>query len=182
MGLEMQKRKTQTGHYRWSLVKKKKDMTSPDYRHADYLSPLIRTANLKKTVAKAVRILKQYDFDSVAFRGLSGALIAPILAVKLDKHLIAVRKSDKVCHSIHRVEGNAGSQRYIIVDDFVSTGETVQNILEAVKPFAPYAVCLGVLETSLMKRKINWFDGLGGHRQLNILYWIGVNHVLVRKP
>jgi orotate phosphoribosyltransferase-like protein len=74
------------------------------------------------------------NFDSIAFRGVSGALVAPILAHKLKKHLISVRKNTHDSHvmSNYKVEGNVASQSYIIVDDFICSGNTIKTIVNEV--------------------------------------------------
>ena len=46
------------------------------WKHASYLSQLIRTVSLRRQVSRAAHILKEYEFDAIAFTGLSGALIA----------------------------------------------------------------------------------------------------------
>lgn len=79
---------------------------------------------------------------------MSGALIAPILAQRLGKTLILVRKKGESCHSGKMVEGDSAARRYIIVDDFVGYGDTVRAIFTAVGEFAPQAVCLGTYEFS----------------------------------
>lgn len=101
-----------------------------------------------KTIQLALAALKKYqkDYDSIAFTGMSGALFAPELSRTLNKHLIMVRKSTKQSHSSLMVEGNSRCKKYIIVDDFISTGSTVQRIQKKVKKFAPDAICIGVLE------------------------------------
>lgn len=125
----------------------------PIYDHVDYLEKLIRIEEVKKTIRRSKALLKRYDFDTIAFRGMSGALIAPHLALALNKHLILVRKNITDTHSEHTVEGNKGSLRYVIVDDLIATGNTVRTILDAVHVFAPKAICIGVLESIRDKRK-----------------------------
>lgn len=90
--------------------------------------------------------LKPLDFDTFVFSGNSGALVAPILAYKMHKELIMVRKPNDDCASRHRVEGFTASKRYVIVDDLVSTGKTMARILKGVQGFASReAELVGVL-------------------------------------
>jgi len=125
---------------------------TPNYSHALYIENLIETDLLRGSIRKAVAALQGHDFDSVAFRGMSGALIAPSIALVMDKTMLMVRKthSKEDSHSSHSVEGDTAARRYIIVDDFISTGETAQAIVNEVKRFAPYAECLGVLEINYL--------------------------------
>ncbi len=69
------------------------------------------------------------QFDAIAFCGMSGALVAPSVADALDKHLIMVRKADDGSrHSSLPVEGILEG-RYLILDDFISSGRTVKFIM-----------------------------------------------------
>lgn len=76
------------------------------------------------------------SFDAIAWRGLSGGSIAPVVAHFLNKHTIAVRKGEN-SHSRAKFETSNhlytfGLSKYVIVDDFVRSGETVRSIIEAV--------------------------------------------------
>jgi len=79
-------------------------------------------------MAKAIR-KSGIEFDAIAFRGNSGALLASPLATLLKKHLILVRKNTADSHSYTTVEGcSKRNCRYIIVDDLIASGKTVQEI------------------------------------------------------
>jgi adenine/guanine phosphoribosyltransferase-like PRPP-binding protein len=126
----------------------------PQYDHAEYLRNFIRPENLKKHIAYAVKALDGYKFDAIAFRGMSGALIAPPVALELGKTLIMVRKGSETCHSKKIVEGDKAATRYIIVDDFCASGETAMTIQHTIyEKFAPQAKCLGVLEVDYITNK-----------------------------
>jgi adenine/guanine phosphoribosyltransferase-like PRPP-binding protein len=115
---------------------------------SEYLTDALTPMNTKKLVKAAMTLLKLYDFDAIAFRGISGALVAPILAYRLNKSLLVVRKpkqTDETSHSGRRVEGDLNARRYLIVDDFQSSGNTVQAIVEEISKFAPNARCIGAL-------------------------------------
>jgi adenine/guanine phosphoribosyltransferase-like PRPP-binding protein len=118
---------------------------TPNYCHVGYLRNLLPTDALRKTIEAAVRVLELRDFDAIAFQGMSGALIAPALALKLDKNLLMVRKQGNNTHSTYSVEGDAAAERYVIVDDLVDTGSTVMRIIQKVAEFAPQAECIGFL-------------------------------------
>jgi hypothetical protein len=79
-----------------------------------------------KTIKKLVKDTK-LDFDTIVFRGMSGALLAPLVAQTLKKELLMVRKDDGT-HSSYKVEGNLATKRYIILDDLICTGETLKHI------------------------------------------------------
>jgi hypothetical protein len=69
------------------------------------------------------------DFDAIAFSGMSGCLVGPLVAVALRKQMIFVRRGAK-CHSDFTCEGYLRGPRchYLIVDDLICSGETVRNM------------------------------------------------------
>jgi adenine/guanine phosphoribosyltransferase-like PRPP-binding protein len=112
---------------------------------ASYLTYALKPELRRGTVFHIIRIFKYFDFDAIAFRGLSGALVAPIVAMEMDKTLLAVRKTIEDCHSGLMVEGDYAARRYLILDDMISTGQTVHDIIKEIRIAIPYAKCLGVL-------------------------------------
>jgi adenine/guanine phosphoribosyltransferase-like PRPP-binding protein len=98
----------------------------------------IRRKDVDDTVEACIEVLDKKKFDSIAFRGMSGALIAPIVANRMNKELILVRKdtdSGSGSHADQLVEGNSGSKRYVILDDFISSGLTTKEIVSSVNHF-----------------------------------------------
>ena len=97
-----------------------------------YLNKVIIDKYRINIIDKALKVLKPFEdkFDSIAFRGMSGATIAPILAHLLHKNLIICRKNKKECHSKIKVEQPLTYKKYLIVDDFVYTGDTIKNIIK----------------------------------------------------
>ncbi len=125
---------------------------------SDYLSRLLYPATYKLTLKKAIAVLKKYDFDAIAFRGMSGAIIAPAIAAAMGKTVIMVRKAGDGSHSTCAIEGDRATQSYVIVDDFISSGATVQEIESKVAGFTTTATegpakCLGVLELAYLPNK-----------------------------
>lgn len=116
-----------------------------------YLQSLDPTL-LKKEITLAVKSIRNLTFKSIAFRGVSGALVAPIVAVRLKKGLIVVRRGKAGQHSTYMVEGHRliGPQKYIIIDDFPSTGYTIKKILKEINEnHNRSAKCVGVYFYSL---------------------------------
>ncbi len=117
------------------------------YSHACWLNNSINTQNARRAIKQAVKELKEkgVEFDTVAFSGMSGALFAPVLAHKMSKEMILVRKPqrDEMRHSSHDQEGYSDAERVLIVDDICSSGKTVERIMEGVKEFAPRAKFVG---------------------------------------
>lgn len=125
-------------------------LTQPHYKfnnrtelRTSHFRSLLRGSDLSRKIKLASAFLSDLDFDSIAFRGMSGALIAPAVAANLNKNIILVRKNE-TRYSTLEVEGPIGPQKYIIIDDFVHTGATVKAILEAIKKFEPLAKCQGL--------------------------------------
>lgn len=129
---------------------KAKELTyvEADHKMAYYLMNVLPLANMIKQSKMAVKALKNYEFDAIAFTGLSGALTAIPVSLALKKPLIAVRKPRDDRHSSRLVEGYIKAKTYIILDDFVASGATARRIYKAIKEFSPNAKCLGVLEVS----------------------------------
>lgn len=112
-----------------------------------YFHKFLDGAKLAKISADCAANLKRYEFDAIAFRGMSGAMIAPPVAALMGKTLILVRKPGESTHSSDTVEGDVRYiKRYVILDDFVATGNTAREIQRAIQQYNPKAVCLGVLE------------------------------------
>jgi adenine/guanine phosphoribosyltransferase-like PRPP-binding protein len=101
--------------------------------HSSYLAPALTHEGLRKRVDVIVRRLRPISgrFDAIAYRGMSGALVAPAVALRLKKDLIFVRKNES-CHTNMKVEG-VECKRYVIVDDMVSSGTTVRTIKEKIE-------------------------------------------------
>jgi adenine/guanine phosphoribosyltransferase-like PRPP-binding protein len=120
----------------------------PEYNHAVYMEELIIPENLRKTINAVVKVLKGKNYDALAFTGQSGSLLAGPLAVRLNKPLIMVRKhSMPKPHSSREVEGLINARSYIIVDDIVSSGDTVRRIRAKIRDWAPEAEFVGVVQS-----------------------------------
>ena len=113
---------------------------------SEYLMAAFRGEERRDMIVRAKRILKTLEFDAIAFRGFSGAIMAPSIADSLKKEVILIRKPSDVAnsHCDNEVEGYRGEFNYIIVDDFVSSGHTVDSIINRMKEFSPLAKCVGI--------------------------------------
>lgn len=117
---------------------------------SDYLWPVLRPDAREKVVKGFIRYLKRVmkkqnlKFDTVVCRGTSGLLVAPIIAHMLNKHLIVSRKPKEDSHSSDSVEGYRTPKRYIIVDDLICRGDTVNNILRHMEECRPEAECVAI--------------------------------------
>lgn len=88
-------------------------------------------ASPTKLARHARKHLADVDFDTMVGTGLSGALVIPALARSLRKYYMIVRKHDDSMHADYKVEGVLG-QRWIFVDDFISSGETFARVNDVI--------------------------------------------------
>lgn len=116
--------------------------------HSDYLENIFsNNKTFGKTVREVVKSLKQLDFDYLIGTGLSGTCIIPTVALRLNKPFAIVRKD--ASHGYFQIEGIPKEDKqlsYLILDDFVSTGATVDTILTKMKAFTQRKddICIGL--------------------------------------
>jgi hypothetical protein len=115
-------------------------------RCAGHLSPGLRPEHREQTLKNILAALRHHEFDAIAFSGLSGALFAPMVAMQMDKTLLAVRRAKEEAHSSNIVEGDYNARRYVILDDMIAMGGTVRHILGEIAYVMPKAFCIGTLE------------------------------------
>lgn len=102
-----------------------------------YLEGVLDEAMRARRVEHAIDALEPHRnaFDAIAVRGVSGLTMGAILAHELHKPLIVVRKDGETRHSDSQVEGAINWRplaRYLIVDDFIASGETLRQIQHAI--------------------------------------------------
>lgn len=130
--------------------------TQHAYYHNFWASSRTSLKNLSVEICKELRKTDR-EFDAIACRGVSGTVVGAAVASRLSKQLIVVRKPDVQSHSEYDVEGRPyGFFKYIIIDDFVSTGETVREIIRNVEKnpincwFDDKPICTGVFTYNCM--------------------------------
>lgn len=105
--------------------------TSGSTRHGtSYL--YVALGDPAELVYDAMKKLKDVEFDTMIGRGLSGALVVPLLARAMSKHFAIVRKDNDGSHSESRIEGRLGS-KWLFVDDLICSGTTFKFTLDRVK-------------------------------------------------
>lgn len=105
-------------------------------RAASHMGYSVDTSRLPRTVDRIVKALKNFGldkFDAIAFRGMSGAIVSGCVALSINKSLIMVRKPGDKTHSGLKVEGDYNAKRYVIVDDLISSGDTVREMIDAIR-------------------------------------------------
>ena len=100
--------------------------------------------DLAPSVRDTVKALREHldDFDTIATQGMSGVLVASPVSLILKKELTVVRKDD----GSHQYEQNTGrkarliggasigpGKRALFLDDFISLGDTRDNVYNAVE-------------------------------------------------
>lgn len=84
------------------------------------------------------------DFDAIAFTGQSGSALAYPLSLKLNKPLINIRKKETKSHYSDVIEGFIGFSNYIIVDDVINDGETINYIVSNLNLLEQNPKCKGI--------------------------------------
>lgn len=96
-----------------------------------YLSKF--TKLVPKALKKVREFRRKHPFDAIAFTGSSGAALSYLLSYQLKVPLVCVRKNGDGSHYRAPLEGVVGFKRYIIVDDLISSGNTIRRISNRIK-------------------------------------------------
>lgn len=125
-----------------------------------HLDKIVPAETRKKIVKSCVTAIQQAEkdglkFNAIAVSGVSGITLGSILAHLLDKNLIVVRTT-KGDHSENMVEGCCDDS-YIIVDDLICTGKTVQRIIRNIyEKLCGHSKCVGMLMWNNEKYEARW--------------------------
>lgn len=95
--------------------------------------------NLAEVIETAKLRLKDVDFDTLVGTGFSGGIVIPSLALAMGKKFVLIRKdTDDSHHGKGRLVGELG-ERWIFVDDFISSGATRKRVIEKIANGDGYA-------------------------------------------
>lgn len=103
------------------------------YYYSDtYFLNALHPELLGKIVAEIQRKIKvlKIGYDTIACRGLSGLAVAGALSLAENKPITLIRKSDS-SHDTAGAKGFIGNT-YIIIDDFINSGETIEEIIKEI--------------------------------------------------
>lgn len=109
------------------------------------------TRRLQRIAVKIELLQETHKIDALALRGSSGMMAGAVLSVALQMPVIYVRKPGEYAHG-GPVESNSREpiKSYLIVDDFIDSGSTIREIVDAIdrdaeeeRSVAPK--CVGVL-------------------------------------
>lgn len=118
---------------------------SNDYSCMGYPPERLR-ACVKALARDLPGIMARYNADAVVVRGGSGVVFGGALLMVSDIKVIVARKPGEQSHSTAIEVCGGGSltvHRYIVLDDFVSSGGTVKGIMD---DMGQQAECVGVIE------------------------------------
>lgn len=88
---------------------------------------------LPEVIETAKERLANVDFDTLVGTGFSGGVVIPALALAMGKKFVLIRKeTDDSHHGGGRLLGELGN-KWIFVDDFVSSGHTRQRVIGKVE-------------------------------------------------
>lgn len=96
-----------------------------------YTMPFNDPTVFRQVVNYSVDSLRDVDFKTLVFRGFSGALVGPVVALELNKRWALIRKPHDRTHSCSMIEGEVFGD-YVIIDDFIETGDTIKAIHQAI--------------------------------------------------
>lgn len=144
-----------------------------DYLHKVYTPKAFNLA-VKRTIALVKSLQKQFKFTAIAFTGSSGAAVAFPVAYATKLNLIHVRKTGDRSHwnreNDSNVEGVLGARNYIIIDDFISSGNTIRRIICDVNKsyhqndyVAPKCVAIVLYSNNLLK-EFNKIPVMSSHK------------------
>ncbi len=109
-----------------------------------YNTAVWEPSKFAKAVKYVTDCLKTVPFDVLVFRGFSGAVIGPTVALRLKKPWALVPKVGDNSHSSRQIEGKVQGT-YVIIDDFIDSGDTIRAIKNAISETSPKAKCGGVV-------------------------------------
>jgi orotate phosphoribosyltransferase len=88
---------------------------------------------LPEVIETAKERLANVDFDTLVGTGFSGGVVIPALALAMGKKFVLIRKeTDDSHHGGGRLLGELGN-KWVFVDDFVSSGRTRQRVIDKVE-------------------------------------------------
>jgi adenine/guanine phosphoribosyltransferase-like PRPP-binding protein len=113
-----------------------------DYHHIskNQFKPTVKT-----TVTAIRRLKKILGFEQIVCTGISGQSIAWPVGYVTDIPVAVVRRKGEKQHHGYDVENFNRSRKFIILDDFVSSGDTIKHVLKTLsEDDRDTQLCVGV--------------------------------------
>jgi len=101
---------------------------------------------VKKTATAIRRLQKLLGFEQIVCTGISGQSIAWPVSYVTDIPVAVVRRKGERGHHGYKVENFARDKSYIIMDDFICSGDTIRHMVRTInKEYADDgSQCVGV--------------------------------------
>lgn len=103
---------------------------------SQYLYDVFNPKAFQKLVPDVVKKIRKFrrttPFEAIAFTGTSGSALAYTLSYELKIPLICIRKKETT-HYRDTIEGMMNAKTYLIVDDFIATGDTIKHIRKTLR-------------------------------------------------
>jgi len=112
-----------------------------------YLNSILNGKRINWKKEGIIRLIagSEIQFGSIAITGISGLILGPVVAAQLNKRILVVRKNIETTNSDKIVEGRSvKNDKYIIIDDFIQSGTTINKITKEINIFNPTAKCMGI--------------------------------------
>lgn len=109
---------------------------------SSYFNEAIDPSTRVEVVDRVVRDLSGTGIDTIVVSGMSGVVVGAVAAIRLGVNLVIVRKPDDSTHSRDNIVGTIGN-KYVVLDDFVESGATVNRIV----PFVRFVTAQPVART-----------------------------------
>ena len=127
-----------------------KEMDDNSWRRVDggYIggsshTSLLLNHNIRnKIIMECVGRLRSVDHDCIVVCGTSGLMVGPQVSEILQKNLVIVRKQHDSSYSNFCIEG-AYSPRFVILDDLICSGKTIDYILRVINNEYYRIECVG---------------------------------------
>lgn len=141
---------------------------TPEYSYTSYA---VNFGAFDCNVADAQ--LEGVEFDMLIGTGFSGGLTVPVLARHRKVDWALVRKDGENSHRERKVEGTRMGQRVLFVDDFVSSGSTLERVMAGLADFCDlrdYVLpeFVGVYEYGQNRRVYTPADQVMSHFGVNV--------------
>ena len=114
-----------------------------------YLDCILDPEKHTKKIREIVKSIgeSQIEFDFIAIRGMSGAIVAGPVSLRVKKPIVIIRKNEK-SHG-YPIENPLSllieGKKYIILDDGIGTGETIGVIVNKLNDrYHNNVTCVGI--------------------------------------
>lgn len=104
--------------------------------HCDWIGESLKFESRDSIVKNACKLLKTVSdqFTHVAVTGYSSTIIGSIVAHKMKKEVVVVRKENEIRASSYDHEYSSLPNGYVFIDDFIGSGCTLKRVVDKLGP------------------------------------------------